>query len=197
MKKNKLIIFFILAIIIVFTIIFYLINIKKIEIVNNDNNQILNMNSYKAKIEVTVVSNKNTNKYKMTQEYKKGEYCMQEVEEPENIRGVRIEYSNNTLSLKNTNMDLTNIYENYKYMAENNLFLNEFIDDFNNSSNSKHEENENEIILSTDCKTQENKYQVKKKLTIDKKTNKPKKLEVQDINQNITVYILYNEISYK
>ena len=32
---------------------------------------------------------------------------------------------------------------------------------------------------------------------IDKKTNKPKKLEVQDINQNITVYILYNEISYK
>ena len=141
MKKNKLIIFFILAIIIVFTIIFYLINNKKIEIGNNDNNQILNMNSYKAKIEVTVVSN--------------------------------------------------------KYMAENNLFLNEFIDDFNNSSNSKHEENENEIILSTDCKTQENKYQVKKKLTIDKKTNKPKKLEVQDINQNITVYILYNEISYK
>lgn len=40
-------------------------NNKKIEIGNNDNNQILNMNSYKAEIEVTVVSNKNTNKYKM------------------------------------------------------------------------------------------------------------------------------------
>ena len=132
MKKNKFIIFLILAIIIVFIIIFYVMNNKKIEIGNNDNNQILNMNSYKAEIEVTVVSNKNTNKYKMTQEYKKGEYCMQEVEEPENIRGVRIEYSNNTLTLKNTNMDLTNIYENYKYMAENNLFLNEFIDDFSN-----------------------------------------------------------------
>lgn len=197
MKKNKLIVFSILAIIIVFIIIFFVMDNKKIEIGNNDNNQILNMNSYKAKIEVTVVSNKNTNKYKMTQEYKKGEYCVQEVEEPENIRGIRIEYSNNTLTLKNTNIDLTNIYENYKYMAENNLFLNEFIDDFNNNSNSKQEENENEIILSTDCKTQENKYQVKKKLIVDKKTNKPKKLEVQDINQNITVYILYNEISYK
>lgn len=197
MKKNKLIIFFILAIIIVCIIIFYVMNNKKIEIGNNDNNQILNMNSYKAEIEVTVVSNKNTNKYKMIQEYKKGEYCVQEVEEPENIRGVRIEYSNNALTLKNTNMDLTNIYQNYEYLAENNLFLNEFIDDFNNSSNSKKEENENEIILSTDCKTQENKYQVKKKLTVDTKTNKPKKLEVQDINQNITVYILYNEISYK
>ena len=136
MKKNKLIIFFILAIIIVCIIIFYVMNNKKIEIGNNDNNQILNMNSYKAEIEVTVVSNKNTNKYKMIQEYKKGEYCVQEVEEPENIRGVRIEYSNNTLTLKNTNMDLTNIYQNYEYMAENNLFLNEFIDDFNNSSNS-------------------------------------------------------------
>ena len=95
MKKNKLIIFFILAIIIVCIIIFYVMNNKKIEIGNNDNNQILNMNSYKAEIEVTVVSNKNTNKYKMIQEYKKGEYCVQEVEEPENIRGVRIEYSQN------------------------------------------------------------------------------------------------------
>ena len=197
MKINKLIIFLILAIVIIFLIIFFTTNNKKIENGNNDNNQILNMNSYEAKIEVTGKSNKNTNKYKMIQQYKKGEYCIQEIEEPENIRGVRIEYANNTLSLKNSNLNLTNIYENYKYISENNLFLNEFIDDFNNNSNSKKQENNDEIILTTDCRTQENKYQVKKKLTIDKKTNKPKKLEVQDVNQNITVYILYNEISYK
>lgn len=197
MKKNKIIIFVILVLIIISLIIFLAMNNKKIETGNNDNNQILNMNSYKAKIEVTVVGNKNTNKYKMIQEYKKGEYCIQEIEEPENIRGVKIEYTDNTLAIKNTNLNLTNIYENYKYMTENNLFLNEFINDFNNSNNSKKEETENEIILTTDCKSQENKYQIKKKLTINKKTNKPIKLEVQDINQNITVYILYNEISYK
>ena len=197
MKINKLIIFLIFAILKILLIIFLTTNNKKVETGNNDNNQILNMNSYEAKIEVTVVSNKNTNKYKMIQQYKKGEYCIQEVEEPENIRGVRMEYSNNTLSLKNSNLNLTNIYENYKYISENNLFLNEFIDDFNNNSNSKREDNNDEIILTTDCRTQENKYQVKKKLTIDRKTNKPKKLEVQDVNQNITVYILYNEISYK
>ena len=197
MKKNKIIIFVILVLIIISLIIFWAMNNKKIETGNNDNNQILNMNSYKAKIEVTVVGNKNTNKYKMIQEYKKGEYCIQEIEEPENIRGVKIEYTDNTLAIKNTNLNLTNIYENYKYMTENNLFLNEFINDFNNSNNSKKEETENEIILTTDCKSQENKYQIKKKLTINKKTNKPIKLEVQDINQNITVYILYNEISYK
>lgn len=197
MKKNKIIIFVILVLIIISLKIFLAMNNKKIETGNNDNNQILNMNSYKAKIEVTVVGNKNTNKYKMIQEYKKGEYCIQEIEEPENIRGVKIEYTDNTLAIKNTNLNLTNIYENYKYMTENNLFLNEFINDFNNSNNSKKEETENEIILTTDCKSQENKYQIKKKLTINKKTNKPIKLEVQDINQNITVYILYNEISYK
>ena len=199
MKKSKLIILIILLIILIliFLIIFLLTNNKNIETGNNDNNQILNMNSYEAKIEVTVISNKNTNKYKMIQQYKKDEYSIQEIEEPENIRGVRIEYMNNTLSIKNTNLNLTNIYENYKYIAENNLFLNEFIDDYKNNKNSKQEENENEIILTTDCKTQENKYQIKKKLIIDKDTGKPKKLEVQDINQNITVYILYNEISYK
>ena len=196
MKKSKSIILIILLIILIFLIIFLLTNNKNIEIGNNDNNQILNMNSYEAKIEVTVISNKNTNKYKMIQQYKKDEYSIQEIEEPENIRGVRIEYMNNTLSIKNTNLNLTNIYENYKYIAENNLFLNEFIDDYKNNKNSKQEENENEIILTTDCKTQENKYQIKKKLIIDKDTGKPKKLEVQDINQNITVYILYNEISY-
>lgn len=197
MKKSKLILVIICILIIISIFIFALNNNKKVESGNNDNNQILNMNSYKAQIELTVISNKNTNKYKIIQEYKKDEYCIQEIMEPENIRGVKIEYSNNTLTLKNTSLNLTNVYENYKYIAENNLFLDKFIEDFKNSENSSKEESENDIILSTDCKTKESKYQVKKKLIIDKKTNKPVKLEVQDINQNITAYILYNEISYK
>ena len=78
MKKNKLIIFLIFAIIIISLIIFFTVNNnKKIEIGNNDSNQILNMNSYKAKIEVTIVSNKNTNKYKMIQEYKNGQMAIE------------------------------------------------------------------------------------------------------------------------
>ena len=197
MKKNKLILIIVFIAIIISIFIFELNNNKKVESGNNDNNQILNINSYKAQIELTVTSNKNTNKYKIIQEYKKDEYCTQEIVEPENIRGVAIEYTNNTLTLKNTNLNLTNIYEDYKYVAENNLLLNKFIEDFKNSENSRKEESENEITLSTDCKTKENKYQVKKRLVVDKKTNKPIKLEVQDINQNITAYILYNEISYK
>lgn len=130
MKKSKLILVIICILIIISIFIFALNNNKKVESGNNDNNQILNMNSYKAQIELTIISNKNTNKYKIIQEYKKDEYCIQEIMEPENIRGVKIEYSNNTLTLKNTSLNLTNVYENYKYIAENNLFLDKFIEDF-------------------------------------------------------------------
>ena len=40
----------------------------------------------------------------------------------------------------------------------------------------------------------ENKYCVYKKLYIDKNTAKPIKMEIEDINQKVLVYILYNEI---
>ena len=36
-----------------------------------------------------------------------------------------------------------------------------------------------------------------KKLYIDKNTLKPVKLVIQDVNQNATIYILYNEIDIK
>lgn len=196
MKKVKIIFFLIIIILFAILIIFIIKDNKNIQNGNNDNNQILNMNSYEAKIEVTVTSNKNINKYKMIQKYKKNEYSIQEIEEPENIRGIELEYKNNTLSIKNSNLNLSKIYQDYKYITENNLFLNEFINDFNEDSKSI-TENDNEIILETDCRNKSNKYQIRKKLIIDKETNKPKELKVQDINQNITIYILYNEISYK
>ncbi len=196
MKKIKIAIFFVFVIIFIILVIFIIKNNKKYQNGNNDNNQILNMNSYEAEIEVTVKSNKNTNKYRMNQRYKKNEYSIQEIEEPENIRGIELEYRNNVLSIKNTNLNLSKMYQDYEYIAENNLFLNEFIDDFKNDSKGM-KETDKEIILETECRNQSNKYQVRKKLIIDKQTNKPKELQVQDINQNITIYILYNEISYK
>lgn len=196
MKKLKIAFFLIFIILFVILIIFILKDNKNYQNGNNDNNQILNMNSYEAEIEVTVKSNKNINKYKLIQKYKKDEYSIQEIEEPESIRGVKLEYSNNILSIKNSNLNLSKMYQDYEYIAENNLFLNEFIDDFKKDGKLI-KENDNEIILETDCGEKSNKYQVRKKLIIDKETNKPKELKVQDINQNITIYILYNEISYK
>lgn len=190
-------IFLISFIIFILILLMFYSKINKNEESGNNNNNILNMSSYKANIEVTIKSNKNTNKYKMIQEYKKGEYSKQVVEEPEQIYGLTVEYKDNNLKVENTKLNLTNIYENYNYITENNLFLNEFVEDYNNSDKREMEEKNDEIILYTNCRNSDNKYQANKILTIDKETNKPKKLEVQDINKNTTVYILYNEISYK
>ncbi len=194
--KNKFIFFIIIVCLILIFLLIFLRTYKNKENGNNNNN-ILNMSSYTAKIEVTIKSNKNTTQYIMSQEYKKGEYSKQIIEEPEQIYGLTMEYKNNNIKIENTRLNLSNIYEGYNYITENNLFLNEFIDDYNNSKEAMREENENEIILTTNCRNSENRYQTNKILTIDKQTNKPKKMEVQDVNKNTTVYILYNEISYK
>lgn len=195
--KNKFIFFIIIVCLILIFLLIFLRTYKNKENGNNNNNNILNMSSYTAKIEVTIKSNKNTTQYIMSQEYKKGEYSKQIIEEPEQIYGLTMEYKNNNIKIENTRLNLSNIYEGYNYITENNLFLNEFIDDYNNSKEAMREENENEIILTTNCRNSENRYQTNKILTIDKQTNKPKKMEVQDVNKNTTVYILYNEISYK
>ena len=194
--KNKFIFFIIIVCLILIFLLIFLRTYKNKENGNNNNN-ILNMSSYTAKIEVTIKSNKNTTKYIMSQEYKKGEYSKQIIEEPEQIYGLTMEYKNNNIKIENTRLNLSNIYEGYNYITENNLFLNEFIDDYNNSKEAMREENENEIILTTNCRNSENRYQTNKILTIDKQTKKKKKMEVQDVNKNTTVYILYNEISYK
>ena len=196
--KNKYI-FLLIIVFFILILIFLLIFLRtyKNKENGNNNNNILNMSSYTAKIEVTIKSNKNTTKYIMSQEYKKGEYSEQIIEEPEQIYGLTMEYKNNNIKIENTRLNLSNIYEGYNYITENNLFLNEFIDDYNNSKEAMREENENGIILTTNCRNSENRYQTNKILTIDKQTNKPKKMEVQDVNKNTTVYILYNEISYK
>lgn len=195
--KNKFIFLIIIACLILIFSLIFLKTYKNKENGNNNNNNILNMSSYTAKIEVTIKSNKNTTKYRMTQEYKKGEYSKQIIEEPEQIYGLTMEYKNNNIKIENTRLNLSNIYEGYNYITENNLFLNEFIEDYNSSKEAMREENDKEIILTTNCRNSENRYQSNKILTIDKQTNKPKKMEVQDVNKNTTVYILYNEISYK
>ena len=194
--KNKFIFFIIIVCLILIFLLIFLRTYKNKENGNNNNN-ILNMSSYTAKIEVTIKSNKNTTQYIMSQEYKKGEYSKQIIEEPEQIYGLTMEYKNNNIKIENTRLNLSNIYEGYNYITENNLFLNEFIDDYNNSKEAIRKKNKNEIIITTNCRNTKNKYQTNKILTIDKQTNKPKKMEVQDVNKNTTVYILYNEISYK
>jgi len=153
---------------------------------------ILNMNSYSAEAEITINSNKNTNKYIVSEQYnKQNNVYKKEVLEPENIAGMMFMYDGSTLSIKNTNLNLSKIYENYQELSSNNLTLKSFIEDYQGSSESRTYEENNMIVLET--KT-ENPYNAYKKLYISKDDGKPVKIEIEDVSHKLLIYILYSKI---
>ena len=199
MKKIITIITIIIVVIIAFFIKF---NYKKIKSGNNISiksaddvkNYILGIGSYEATFKVEINSNKNNNSYLIKEQYvKENGIYKQEVLEPENIKGLKTVYDGSSLKIENSNINLNKIYENYQCIGDNLLSLSAFIDDFLDSGENKVTEDENEIILETSAKNV-NKYINHKKLYIDKKTSKPTKMEIQDVTQKNTIYILYNEI---
>lgn len=203
LNKNRRILLFI-GVLIGFLLIIFIINFtrkdyKNINIGNNISNKtlddveeyILNISSYKAKLEVTINSNKNTNKYILTQVHNKDE-DVQEIISPENIKGMKLLYKDNTLTIKNTMLDLQKVYNNYPYIESNNLWLNSFIKEYKISKNKKiFNEDENIIILIEVSMDSKIKY---KELYLDPKTLNPTKLLIQDNDKNEIIYILYNEI---
>lgn len=155
---------------------------------------ILDISSYEATYKLEINSNKNNNSYLIKEQYiKENGIYKQEVLEPENIKGLKTIYDGSSLKIENNNINLSKIYENYQCIGDNSLSLSSFIDDYLDSGENNVTENENEIILEASAKNG-NKYINHKKLYIDKKTSKPTKMEIQDVTQKNTIYILYNEI---
>lgn len=153
---------------------------------------------YQATIEVTVQSNKNTNTYTLKQEYEKQgeqEIAKQEVLLPENLKGVQIIKKQNQLEVKNTILNLSKIYEKYQDMTKNDLWLDDFLEEYQESVSKQRSEEENVVIFQIDPNT--NPYQKQKKLYVSKETGKPQKLVVEDMNQKNKVYILYKEIEMR
>lgn len=172
--------------------------IKNTKMGNNMSSQqivdyILNINSYKANINVQVNSNKNTNKYVLEQEYNSENERTQVVIEPSNIAGVKIVLKDGNLKVENTNLNLSKIFENYKGLEDNSLDLIAFINDYKSNDKSSMEENENEIVLKTKSDNQ-NKYHKNKILYINKEKKVPTKMIIEDNNQNTTINIQYNNI---
>ena len=60
-------------------------------------------------------------------------------------------------------------------------------EEYKNDNNKIYKTEKEKLIMKVKNKT----------LYIDKKTNKPIKMEIQDANKNIAVYILYREVSFK
>ena len=136
--KSKKFLFIILAIAILLVIISIIFSKKSYETINIGNNNlnktleevedyILNIKEYTATIEVTVNSNKNSNKYLIKQNHKE-KNDEQEVLEPDTIKGVKLTYKDSSLIVENSNLNLEKIYNNYPYIESNILCLNSFIE---------------------------------------------------------------------
>ena len=188
MKKK---IIFVALIIIAIIILFFVVkinykNIKSGNTITSKNtdsivNNILNMKSYKANAKIKVVSNKNENTYEIEQQNIGKEEYKQIVKEPREIEGMEIIFKENKLEIKNTKLNLNKIYENYKYITENELVLTSFIKNYTTENESQIKENENEIIMEVKIKNETNKYIKYETLYVDKQTGMPIKLEIKDI----------------
>lgn len=196
MKKNIIFLITIIFFLIILISIFYISMSKKSKIGHTNNSQeiienILNISSYEAIINVKVISNKNENNYIIKQKYNSNNFNSQEVIEPKNIEGTKIIKKENKLTIQNSRLNLSTVFENYQYISSNYLDLISFIKDYQKENKSKYEENENEIIMYTNSDLDKT---CKKRLYINKKTNLPTKLEIEWDNKKNKVYILYNEV---
>ena len=203
--KLKKFLFIIIVIAILLTIFLIFFSKKSYENMNIGNNNlnktleevedyILNIKSYTATIEVTVNSNKNSNKYLIKQSHQE-ENDEQEVIEPGNIRGVKITYKDSSLKVENSKLNLEKIYNNYPYIESNILWLNSFIEEYKNSTQKGISEKNEKIIMQ--IRRKNDKKTAIEELILDKKTLKPTQLSIMDNNKNTIVYTLYNEIELK
>ena len=196
MNKTKIFIILILIILIIL-LLFFLIYYKTGKYGNNISKStddvvryILNISSYEAEIEVIVESNKTINRYKMQQFFSNPNIMKQIIKEPSDIENLTITYDGNDMKVDNTKLSLSKIYENYKYVSGNTLWLNTFIDNYN--KNSKIKEIDNKIIIENNIML--NNHKLTQTLYIDKQNALPIKLEIKDNNKNNKIYIKYNEI---
>ena len=197
MKKKYWIILLIVVLVIV-GIFFYKNRVKNLKIGNNKTSQefvdkILNISSYEVKVTINVTSNKNSNKYILKQTYQSPNKSMQEVIEPSNIAGVKLENDGTNLKIENSQLNLSTILENYNYLGDNCLDLYSFIENYKQDSKSKFEEKDSEIIMKTNGRI-DNVYMQEKILHVDKQTYNPTQMDIKDNKQKTTIYILYNEV---
>ena len=191
----------IVIIIVLLSIFFIKINYKNFKFGNNRyksadkiKKYFLGISSYESTSEITVISNKNKNTYKIKEKYYKYSNLSNiEILEPESINGTKIKYDGKNVTIENERLSIAYLYENYKYIGENDLTLAKFIEDLKECNNWNIIEEENNIIVQIQNKNG-NKYNSYKKLYLNKKDLKPCKLEIIDLTQNIKAYILYNEI---
>ena len=196
--NKKIVFIFAIICIIVFLIFYYIFYISGNNIIRNKKELIENVlktfECYEANIDVKIVSNKNENTYNMHQMVENDESKII-VNSPESVKGLEIKLKDGNLKITNEKTNMQKIYENYKSVINNSLFLNSFIKDYK-TNESEIIENEQEIIVKINLKN-DNTYIKTKELYINKETKLPTKLLIKDDAQKINTSIIYNDIKIK
>lgn len=198
MKKRIMYIFVLICII--FFVIFYYIFLLSGNNINRNQKEFVEeilkkFKSYEANLIVLVNSNKNNNEYKMYQEVN-SESSKLVVNNPQNVNGLCIELKENKLIISNEKTKMQKVYENYNNFVNESIFLNTFIEDYENNK-AEIEENEQEIIVKLEMKDYEDTYIKFKELYINKKSEIPTKLIIKDNNQSIKTSIIYTDMKIK
>ena len=187
--------------VVIFLLIFLFFYYKNLKLGNtiinlneekNIENILNNKFKYSSEVKVKVYSNKNENEYKL-KIIENGENSLLEVIDKNDISGLKIEKKNQNLIVKNSKLKLDKIYEKYKEVTDNSLFLSSFTEEYNETENKKIVENNNEILIKITLKNY-NKYIKYKELYLDKKTEMPIKLIIKDSNNKVKISIRYTNI---
>lgn len=198
MQKKKMVFIFVLICIMIFCIFYYIFFVSGNNIIRNQDKVVEDIlesfKNYEANIDVIVKSNKNENRYNMSQ-IVQDDKSKVVVNSPENAKGLIIELNGTTLTVSNSKTNMKKVYENYNSIMDNSLFLNIFTEDCKNNEFKICEEY-NEIIVRVNTNNQ-NTYKKIKELYIDKEKNIPIKLVIKDYTQNINTSIIYNDIKIK
>ena len=152
-------------------------NTKSIENVNDLNEYLSKINDYSVEAKVTVNSNKNSNSYNLKQSMK-----------------VIIENTKGRVIVKNTELSLENVFNNYDDVVKNSMGLDAFIEDYESDDKKEILEKDGYYIISVKSKNSQNKYAKSKTLYFDKLNNRIEKIVVKDINNNEMVVIEYSKL---
>ena len=165
-------------------------NTKSIENVNDLNEYLSKINDYSVEAKVTVNSNKNSNSYNLKQSRIEGK-CVQEISDIHNSMKVIMENTKGRVIVKNTELSLENVFNNYDDVVKNSMGLDAFIEDYESDDKKEILEKDGYYIISVKSKNSQNKYAKSKTLYFDKLNNRIEKILVKDINNNEMVVIEY------
>ena len=198
MHLKKILFIFVLICLVIFGFSYYIF-------LNNGNNKTINQDkiankvlkrfkNYEATISTCVISNKNENYYEINQFVTEDSMKMI-INLPDNLRGIIIENTGNTLKILNTTLNMEKVYENYGLLVNNSLFLNTIENDIQQNGFSL-EKKDGEIILKVELKDSGSTYVKYKELYLDDNYN-PKKMIVKDDTKNVRIRIIYTDIKFK